>query len=338
MIRLVQLQGPGGRGLAIVEEPRLVLLEGFASVYDFAGAAIASARSAAELLAKCTRRAHLDYEAVYSGDSEWKILPAVDHPAEPARCFITGTGLTHMASAKNRDAMHVKTEELTDSMKMYRWGVEGGKPATGEIGVAPEWFYKGTGECLRAHNQALSIPEFSNDGGEEPEIAGVYINDAGGHPWRIGFAQGNEFSDHEFERKNYLYLAASKLRNCSIGPELLIGGACDSAPGTVEIERKGARFWSREIRSGESAMSHSIANLEHHHFKFEGHRRPGDVHVHFFGADAFSFGEGIRLETGDVMAVRFEGFGRALRNPLVRTTDVPRRVEVRVLEAGALHD
>src|SRR5207244_12831064 len=37
------------------------------------------------------------------------------------------------------------------------------------------------------------------------------------------------------------------------------------------------------------------SNMEHHHFKFDSHKRPGDVHVHFFGADAFSFGEGIRL-------------------------------------------
>ena len=33
-------------------------------------------------------------------------------------------------------------------------------------------------------------------------------------------AQGNEFSDHRFEKKNYLNLAGSKLRTCSIGPEL----------------------------------------------------------------------------------------------------------------------
>ena len=56
-------------------------------------------------------------------------------------------------------------------------------------------------------------------------------------------------------------------------------------------------------------MCHSLANLEHHHFKFEAHRRPGDIHMHFFGADAFSFGEGVRLQDGDVMQVRFEGFG-----------------------------
>ena len=70
-------------------------------------------------------------------------------------------------------------------------------------------------------------------------------------------------------------------------------------------------------------MSHSVANLEHHHFKFEAHRRPGDLHIHYFGADAFSFGDGIRLQDGDIMEVHFEGYGRALRNTVQRS-GIPR--------------
>ena len=63
-------------------------------------------------------------------------------------------------------------------------------------------------------------------------------------------------------------------------------------------------------------MCHSLTNIEHHHFKFEWHRRPGDMHIHFYGADAFSFGAGVTLNEGDVMKVQFDGFGRALCNPL----------------------
>jgi hypothetical protein len=63
-------------------------------------------------------------------------------------------------------------------------------------------------------------------------------------------------------------------------------------------------------------MSHSVSNLEHHHFKYAAHRRPGDIHVHFFGADAFSFGEGVALEAGDLMQVSFADLGRPLQNPL----------------------
>jgi hypothetical protein len=144
------------------------------------------------------------------------------------------------------------------------------------------------------------------------------VIDLAGMPRRIGFTVGNEFSDHLFEKKNYLYLAASKLRNCSIGPELVVDGSFDEVPGEVSVERGGKTIWSRAISTGEASMCHSLANMEHHHFKFEGHRRPGDLHVHFFGADAFSFGEGLLLEAGDVMQVKFDGFGRPLRNPLER--------------------
>ena len=335
MIRLVQLQGDGGRRVALVREPRLVLLDRCASVYELAEAAIAQHSTVAVVAEKLAGGEQVAYDEVYAGTSPWKLLPAADHPLEPARCLVSGTGLTHMASAKNRQAMHGKPEDLTDSMRMYRWGLEGGRPAPGEIGVAPEWFYKGTGTSLRAHNQPLTVPEFAEDGGEEPEIAGIYLIDRDGVPRRIGFAQGNEFSDHEFERRNYLYLAASKLRACAIGPELVIGAAFDSVEGEVSIERDGGRMWARSIRTGENAMSHTLANLEHHHFKFEAHRRPGDVHVHFFGADAFSFGEGVRLEEGDAMQVHFEGFGRALRNPLHRELQQPRLIQAQPLGADS---
>ena len=131
-------------------------------------------------------------------------------------------------------------------MKMFRWGVEGGRPAPGKIGVAPEWFYKGCGAILRAHGEPLEVPAFAEDGGEEAEIAGVYFVGEDGTPRRIGMAIGNEFSDHKFERKNYLNLAGSKLRNCSLGPELVIDPEFDSVPGKVKIERAGNILWSQE--------------------------------------------------------------------------------------------
>jgi hypothetical protein len=89
--------------------------------------------------------------------------------------------------------------------------------------------------------------------------------------------------------------------------------------------------WSKAIASGESNMSHTVANLEHHHFKYDVHRRPGDVHIHFFGADAFSFGAGLRLEEGDVMEIAFQGFGRPLRNPIRVEKGEPEFVAVEAL-------
>ncbi len=329
-MRLVQLSGRGAavRCVAVVEEPQLRLLDGCATVYDLAAACL---REGTPLLRGTEQRKSttlLDYDQIYQRQSDWHLQPSADFPEEPSRCLVSGTGLTHQASAKNRDAMHAGTQAITDSTRMYLSGVEGGKPAPGEAGISPEWFYKGCGTVLRGHGEPLVVPEFADDGGEEPEVAGVYIIDAQGIPRRIGFTVGNEFSDHVFERKNYLYLAASKLRTCAIGPELVVDATFDRIPGEVSVERNGKTLWSHPITTGEGTMCHSLANIEHHHFKFDFHRRPGDLHIHFFGADAFSFGAGVQLQDDDLMQVQFDGFGRALRNPLRRVTPATRAVGV----------
>ncbi|MEO5996587.1 MAG: hypothetical protein ABIN89_07660, partial [Chitinophagaceae bacterium] len=188
--------------------------------------------------------------------------------------------------------------------------------------------YKGTGDILRGHGACLEIPAFGNDGGEEPEVAGAYIVDRNGKPWRIGFTTGNEFSDHVMEKKNYLYLAPSKLRNCSIGPELVLTTDFEAVHGTVSITRNGTTAWSKDIQSGEKNMAHSLGNLEHHHFKYAGHRIPLQAHVHFYGADAFSFGEKIQLQEGDLMNVHWEELGRALKNKLQPAHEEERLVVV----------
>lgn len=317
MTRLVQIQNGSTRAVALVEEPHLRLLTGVASIYELANNAVASGTSLLALIRRHAVGDQLDYNTIYEGKSDWRLLSPIDHPVEPARCLVSGTGLTHLGSAKNRQAMHSASEaELNDSMKIFRWGVERGKPAPGQIGVAPEWFYKGTGAIVRAPNEPLDVPPYAEDGGEEAEIAGVYFIAPDGQPRRIGMAIGNEFSDHKFEKKNYLNLAGSKLRTCALGPELVVDPEFKSVPGTVTIERAGKILWSQAIQTGEEEMCHSLANIEHHHFKFEAHRRPGDLHVHYFGACSLSFGAGIQLTDADMMVVQFEGFGRALRNPL----------------------
>lgn len=331
-MRLVQLIHKNGeRRVAQVDDSSLRLLGRHGSTYELAVATISLETTLAEAAQAAATDQLLHYDAIYNGRSDWSLLPPLDHPEEPARCLITGTGLTHLASAANRDAMHAANTPLTDSMRMYQSGVEGGRPAPGAIGTAPEWFYKGCGTILRAHNEPLDVPAYAEDGGEEPELCGLYLIGSAGEPYRLGLAQGNEFSDHCFEKKNYLNLAGSKLRTCAVGPELALNPDFADVPGAVTIERAGAPLWTKAIRSGDASMCHSLANIEHHHFKFEGHRRPGDVHIHFFGASAFSFGEGIKLAAGDIMQVAFAGFGRPLRNPL-RTAAAPDHlVEVRQL-------
>ncbi len=318
-MHLVQLTHPAhGRRVALVAEPHLILLAGAPTVYGLARLALERRESLATVAESARTAESLPYDAIYAGESDWRLLPAFDHPTDTAHCLVAGTGLTHRASADNRDRMHeaAAAGTLTDSMRMYLSGVEGGRPASGAVGIQPEWFYKGTGATLRAHGEPLEQPAFADDAGEEPEVAAAYIIDDAGQPWRLGFVAGNEFADHVMERKNYLYLAHSKLRECAIGPELALDETFTALTGEVTIRRGGATVWTHAIQSGEEHMAHTLANLEHHHFKYAAHRIPGQAHIHFFGAAAFSFGAQVALADGDVMEVAWPALGRPLRNPL----------------------
>jgi hypothetical protein len=257
----------------------------------------------------------VDLPRAYAED---RILSPITHP-DAAHLHLTGTGLTHLGSAATRDTMHSKknaTQQMTDSMKMFQMGVEGGKPNPGKIGVQPEWFYKGTGVSAVPPGAPLVSPSFALDGGEEPEMAGIYVIGEDGTPFRIGFAIANEFSDHVTERQNYLYLAHSKLRMASFGPEIRLGNLPDNLEGQSRIRRGEQVIFEKPFLSGEANMSHSLANLEHHHFKYELFRQPGDIHVHMFGTATLSFADGICAQDGDVFEIEVPGFGLALRNPL----------------------
>jgi hypothetical protein len=310
------------------EEVRLV--RGAATVH---GLALEAGRANTGLRALIEQRGlaeAVDLEALYR---QGRMLTPISHP-DPAHLHLTGTGLTHLGSAAARDTMHKKLDAegeqvLTDSMKMFRMGLEGGKPANGETGVQPEWFYKGNGTMAVAPGSPLVSPAFARDAGEEPEVAGIYVIGDDGAPLRVGFALSNEFSDHVTERVNYLYLAHSKLRNASFGPEILVGELTSDISGTSRIVRAGKTLWERPFLSGEKNMSHTIANLEHHHFKYPVFRQPGDVHVHMFGTATLSFADGIRTEAGDIFEIEAAQFGLPLRNPLEIAAPVP--VEVRML-------
>jgi hypothetical protein len=275
----------------------------------------------------------LDQQAASTPGAQWfdyatlrshgRLRTPLHHP-DPAHCMVSGTGLTHLGSAAARDAMHQKlkrgTQEgtLTDSMRMFQWGVAGGKPAPGETGAQPEWFYKGTGSIVVPPGGVLNSPAFALDGGEEPELVGLYVIGPDGAPCRLGFALGNEFSDHVTERSNYLYLAHSKLRACAVGPELNTGPLPRDLRGTSRILRDGAVVWEKPFLTGEANMCHSLENLEYHHFKYAAHRRPGDVHLHFFGTATISFADGISAQSGDVFEIDLPALGAPLHNALGR--------------------
>ncbi len=320
-MRLIQFEGRHGRGVARVDESgegRATALPGVASMVELANRAIAAGKTLAETAAGLGAGEALDYAGLLA---EGRVLPPLDHP-DPAHCLVTGTGLTHLGSAEARDKMHRKLagkpEDLSDSLKMFRLGLEGGKPKDGKPGVQPEWFYKGDGAALVRPGAELPMPDFALDGGEEPEVVGLYLVGPDGRPWRLGFAIGNEFSDHVMERQNYLYLAHSKLRACAVGPELRAGALPETLEGESRIRRAGKIIWRKPFLSGEGNMSHWIANLEFHHFKYPQFRRPGDVHVHFFGTGTLSFADGIRTEPGDQFEIEMAAFGRPLTNRLSR--------------------
>lgn len=314
----------GGVAVRATAEATARLIPG-TTILQLAEEAIASARPLAAVIPEGGETVDLARLA-----TEGALDVPLRHP-EPARMFLTGTGLTHTGSASARDAMHAPAEGLSDSMKMFRMGIEGGKPSAGAIGVQPEWFYKGTGSNAVAPGAPLVSPGFALDGGEEPEIAAFYLIGPDGTPFRVGFSLANEFSDHVTERINYLFLAHSKLRPAAFGPELLVGKLPADLRGTSRILRDGRVIWEKPFLSGEANMSHTIANLEHHHFKYGLFRQPGDLHVHMFGTATLSFADGVKAQPGDVFEIAASDFGLPLANPLALEVAEDRAVPVAVL-------
>jgi hypothetical protein len=318
-MRVVQYTGrDGARAVGVVSQrgDALQVVRGARRLYDLALDAIASASTLEAAISQRLTDDCEDYGAVVA---EKRLLVPFDHP-DPYHHLVTGTGLSHLGSAAARDAMHAKLQsdetQLTDSMKMFKWGVEGGKPSPGAIGVAPEWFYKGDGSCVVSPEQVLEFPAHALDGGDEVEVVGIYLAAAQQRVYRVGYCLGNEYSDHVMERKNYLYLAHSKLRQCSYGPELLLGELPAHVSGRARLCRGEETIWEQDWLSGEDNMCHSLANLEHHHFKYREFRRAGDVHVHFFGAATGSFTDKIEAMPGDRFEIESPTFGRPLRNTL----------------------
>ena len=318
-LRLLQHRRDGDRSVIADDGVAARFVNGVTSTWELALQAIESRATLAETIDRLGLGGEVDAAAELAAG---RIIAPIDHE-DPAHLLMTGTGLTHLGSADARDRMHqmAATEQQTDSMRMFLEGVEGGKPAAGETGCQPEWFYKGDGSQLVGPGEPLNMPHFAADGGEEPELAGIYLIGPDGAPYRVGLCLANEFSDHVTERHNYLWLAHSKLRQAALGPELLVGAAPDHVEGFSRIGRNGSIVWEKPFLSGEANMSHSLANLEAHHFKYAQFRRPGDVHVHFFGTATLSFSDGFATEPGDEFEIEANPFRLPLRNRLSRAEE-----------------
>lgn len=324
-MRLIQFHRPSlGRRLGLVKDKSVfdltIINPDWDSVYNVFMLAQKEGKTIEDYISnfKIPKDNGLDYEELLKqlpGSGKGWILPPIHHP-DPAHCIIAGTGLTHLGSMDQRNKMHKGDDaNKTDSQKIFEMGLKGGKPEAGVRGFQPEWFYKGNGTTLRGHNDFLDIPSFTEDGGEEPEIVGCYIIGMDGTPYRVGFATANEWSDHQMEKVNYLWLAPSKLRACSVGPELITDQPFKDIHGVCKIYRgNNVIYDSGELLTGEDNMSHSLANLEDHYFKYPQFCIPGDVHIHFFGTMKLSFGSREPFQDGDKIEINFYNMGGALIN------------------------
>ena len=329
-LRLIQIVTPSAerRVLAADNTGRARVVNKVSTTYELARRAITANCSIAAKVAILGTGENVDVDLALS---EGRVLAPIDHP-DAAHLHVTGTGLTHLGSAEGRDKMHkaaAAAETQTDSMRMFLMGVKDGKPESGKVGAQPEWFYKGNGTQLVGPGAELQSPSFAEDGGEEPEMAGIYVIGDDGAPYRLGFALANEFSDHVTEKQNYLWLAHSKLRPASLGVEILTGDLPKDVRGSSRIWRGNEGIWEKPFISGEDNMSHTFANLEHHHFKYDLFRQPGDVHVHCFGTATASFADGVQTKDGDVFEISAAPYAYGLRNPLI--TRAEEKVEVKLL-------
>ena len=199
---------------------------------------------------------------------------------------------------------------MTDSMRMFQLGLEGGKTrAAGQIGVQPEWFYKGDGSCIVATGAAAGVaalrPRRRRGGGDRRPV-----RDRRRRRRRCAWASPWATSS---PTTSWSARTTSTWRTPSCAPARS-GRSCWSATlppsiaARVRVLRDGNELWAAEFLTGEANMSHTLANLEHHHFKYAIFRRPGDVHCHFFGAAVLSFSAGVKAQRG--RCVRDQRAGR----------------------------
>ena len=106
-MHLVQIQNVTRRRVAVVREPDLVLLRDVDSSLALAERAISEKRRLSELATSLTTDETLSYDSIFDGKSDWKLLPPIDCPGDSHRVHVSGTGLTHLGSARDRQAMHV---------------------------------------------------------------------------------------------------------------------------------------------------------------------------------------------------------------------------------------
>src|SRR3954470_15470587 len=99
LVQFLDLDGNRRIGSPTDDQAALRILDRFASIYDLAQEAVRTRSTLAELALKHLSDRTESYDQVIH---EQRVLVPFDHP-DPARCWVSLTGLTHLGSAKSRD-------------------------------------------------------------------------------------------------------------------------------------------------------------------------------------------------------------------------------------------
>ena len=143
---------------------------------------------------------------------------------------------------------------------------------------------------------AAALARFALDGGEEPETRRP-VSRLRRRRRRIG-SVFRSATNSPITSPSARITCTSRIRSCDPAPS---DRSCAPArppvhmEGMSRIHRADRIFGSVRSSPAKSNMCHTLANLEYHHFKYAAHRRPGDVHLHFFGTATLSFADGDRL-------------------------------------------
>src|SRR5579859_1111278 len=104
---LVQITDGSRVKVAVAGEPHLSVLTEFTSIYELAQQCVDAERSLEDCLQTSAISERIRYDEVYSGRSPWRLMAPIHVPGAPSRMLISGTGLTHLGSARQRQAMHL---------------------------------------------------------------------------------------------------------------------------------------------------------------------------------------------------------------------------------------
>ncbi len=159
-VLISQIKGANGEIIVAVREAGGAArsIKNAVSVYALAMEAADGGKSLAAVIEAHGYGDGVDLEKAYA---EGRFLPPITHP-DAAHLHLTGTGLTHLGSAATRDSMHKKTTEaaeetLTDSMKMFKMGLENGKPKALRKGRAARMVLQGQRLWRRCPRRAAHL-------------------------------------------------------------------------------------------------------------------------------------------------------------------------------------